>query len=61
MKTNNLICLVSFLAFTSFTFAQSLYPGQQSEKLSISSQVPIKAYSFNLSDVRWEQITWMNE
>lgn len=52
MKIKYLQGLFIGLLITSASFSQSLYPGQSSEKLAISATVPLKAYTFNLSDVR---------
>jgi len=52
MKINYILFNFCFLAFSVASYSQSLCPGQNSEKLTISCQIPIKAYSFYLSDVR---------
>ncbi|MBD2752489.1 glycoside hydrolase family 127 protein [Spirosoma validum] len=43
--------IASSLVSQSF-LAQAQYPGQASDKMSVSVKVPIKAYSFNLQDIR---------
>lgn len=52
MKKNPLLLAFCFILLTIVSNSQSLYPGQQSEKLAINASVPLKAISFNLSDVR---------
>jgi DUF1680 family protein len=32
--------------------AQSIYPGQHADKIKLPLQVPVKAYSFDLKDIR---------
>ena len=43
-------CLIACYAFN--VQAQSLYPGQQLDKLMVNTQAPIKASSFDLKDIR---------
>jgi DUF1680 family protein len=58
IKINNLkivflFIALAFLAFKGiFVSAQSLYPGQRYEKLKVNIQVPVKAYSFDLKNIR---------
>lgn len=52
MKKNCLILISGLMVFSLSTKAQSLYPGQHEEKLALQVKVPIKAYNFELEDVR---------
>lgn len=53
MKSYTLLCLFFlFIIGGTFVQAQSLYPGQQKGKLKVDSQIPVKASSFDLKDVR---------
>ena len=33
-------------------FAQSQYPGQHEDKLTVKETAPVKAYAFNMSDIK---------
>ena len=41
-----------FLLFSTYTFAQSYVPEKTNTKIKVRPVVPIKAYSFNLKDVK---------
>jgi uncharacterized protein len=40
------------MAFSAPAIAQSHYPGQHAGKLKIAESIPIKAYAFDLQDVK---------
>ena len=51
MKKHRLVILSAILAFECLlTFAQ--YPGENSDNIKVTEKIPVKAYSFNLSDVK---------
>jgi DUF1680 family protein len=52
MKINRLFSLFCGLLISVGAFSQSLYPGLTARKIAVSEVVPLKAYSFNLSDVK---------
>jgi DUF1680 family protein len=52
MKINRLLCLFCGFVISATAFSQSLYPGLTTRKIAVSEVVPLKAYSFNLSDVK---------
>jgi len=52
MKNIVLLSLSFYLLFGSFINGQSIYPGQHEGKIKVANQVPMKALSFDLKDVK---------
>ncbi len=52
MKLQNIVLLFVLVYITEMLSAQSHYPGQHIEKLTIKETAPFKAYAFDMTDVK---------
>ncbi|WP_297091374.1 glycoside hydrolase family 127 protein [uncultured Draconibacterium sp.] len=52
IKLQNIVLLFVFFCSAEMLTAQSHYPGQHADKLTIKETAPIKAYAFDMADVK---------